>query len=367
MVARLSLRLSHLICEEDCAPLLVSWAIALSAAIAWLLLVYLTPPAPSIRAIPDVAAPAGDGIVTVEPGAAYRATPNTAGKAPGPVVVRRHTAASPLDFAGAFAAAAVLRGVAEATSVIAGAQTVRGDVGRPMGRVDKSDIGATSGGATPGMTPLGASSGSGSAGAGLGNVQRGPAIERATFHAKALPIVTAPALDGTTADATELASFVRARVAQLQSCYELARGTDLAGVVALRITLGAAGAVRGARCGDRAANLVGLERRRDGKLLVAGGAGLAPAVWQRRCDDHAADQLHARQLMGAAALAPTFFAADCPNTWHPPPSTQHAPAQSPVRHRAAQSIFDVRHRRAPLRGAAELGVGDAQRPRERLA
>ena len=35
-------------------------------------------------------------------------------------------------------------------------------------------------------------------------------------------------------------------MAQLQSCYELARGSDLAGVVALKITLGDAGSVRSA-------------------------------------------------------------------------------------------------------------------------
>ena len=72
MVARLRLRLAQVICEEDCGPLLVSWAVALSAAIAWLLLVYLTPPpAPIAQFRP--AGPAIDaGIVTVDPGFAAR-------------------------------------------------------------------------------------------------------------------------------------------------------------------------------------------------------------------------------------------------------------------------------------------------------
>lgn len=252
MVARLRLRLSHVICEEDCGPLLVSWAIAVSAALAWLLLVYLTPPAPIVRTSSDVFPATSDGVVTVDAGAGYKSSAPIAAKGATPAIVEHHAAASPLDFAGAFTAAVVMRGVAEATRVIAGAQTVRGDVGRSVTRADKSAIGAAENGATPGMAQLGAGgAGSAEAGANLGQVQRGPAIERATFHAKALPIVTAPALDGTPVDATEFASFVRGRVAQLQGCYELARGTDLAGVVALRITLGSAGAVRDAQIVSR--------------------------------------------------------------------------------------------------------------------
>lgn len=244
MVARLRLRLSHVICEEDCGPLLVSWAIALSAALAWLLLVYLTPPAPIIRARAGAGPLPDDGIVTVDASDGYKPAPSVAAKGTAPAIVRRHPAASPLDFAGAFTAAMVMRGVAEATRVIAGAETVRGEVGHSIGRADKSALDATNGAATPGMARLGG--GSGGAGANVGQVQRGGAIDRATFHARPLPVVTAPALDGATADATELASFVRGRVAQLESCYELARGTDLAGVVALRITLGDAGSVRSA-------------------------------------------------------------------------------------------------------------------------
>lgn len=248
MVARLRLRLSHMICEEDCGPLLVSWAIALSAAIAWLLVVYLTPaPAFVPQTATDVGPVAADPPVTVDPGI-YKPSPATGAKGAAPTVVRHRQSSSPLDIAGAFTAAVVMRGVAEATRVIAGAETVHGDVGRPIGRADKSALNAANGAATPGMAQLGASNGAGSGGAGgsLGQVQRGGAIERAKFHAQPLPIVTAPALNGATADATELASFVRVRVAQLQSCYELARGTELAGVVALKITLGSAGAVRSA-------------------------------------------------------------------------------------------------------------------------
>ena len=39
---------------------------------------------------------------------------------------------------------------------------------------------------------------------------------------------------------------MRARVSQLQTCYERAGGTDFAGIVALRLTLGEGGVVRSA-------------------------------------------------------------------------------------------------------------------------
>lgn len=251
MVARLRLRLAHVICEEDCGPLLVSWAIALSAAIAWLVLVYLTPAAAPIDQIRPAGPAIDAGIVTLDPGAGYSPMPSVA-KSEGQPVVRRKSAASPLDLARVFALSVAIRGVAEATRVIAGAQTVRGDVGHPISRADKSTLGPTNGTATPGMTQLGAPGGAGTTADGsLGQVQHGGAIERATFHAKPLPVVTAPALGAATVDATELASFVRGRAAQLQSCYELARGTALAGVVALRITVGDTGSVRSAEIARR--------------------------------------------------------------------------------------------------------------------
>jgi hypothetical protein len=82
--------------------------------------------------------------------------------------------------------------------------------------------------------------------ANVGNVKRGGAIDRADFCAHELSVVSAPALVNATADATELGAFVRARVSQLQTCYERAGGTDFAGVVALRLTLGEGGVVRAA-------------------------------------------------------------------------------------------------------------------------
>jgi len=44
---------------------------------------------------------------------------------------------------------------------------------------------------------------------------------------------------------------VRGRVAQLQTCYERAGGSDLAGVVALRVTIGAGGTVQSAEIARR--------------------------------------------------------------------------------------------------------------------
>jgi TonB family protein len=80
----------------------------------------------------------------------------------------------------------------------------------------------------------------------VGRVEHTIGLDRANFRARQLPVVIAPSLENATADATELGAFVRGRVAQLQSCYERAGGTDLAGVVALRLTIGAGGTMRSA-------------------------------------------------------------------------------------------------------------------------
>jgi hypothetical protein len=88
--------------------------------------------------------------------------------------------------------------------------------------------------------------GDGARTASVGDVRRGGGIDRADFRAHQLPVVSAPVLNNATADATELGAFVRARVSQLQTCYERAGGTDFAGIVALRLTLGQGGVVRAA-------------------------------------------------------------------------------------------------------------------------
>jgi hypothetical protein len=244
MMARTRQTLPHAMCNEDTAPLLVSWSIALAAGAAWLALVYLTParivqiPLPTEAPRPFTI-DAGFDVAprtTSEDGVA----PSTA-----PKVVRQHPSASPLNIAGIFTAAMAAHAIAEMRHVMPGAQLVQASRDPSGSHSAKSALASgESSGATPGMTKLG---GDGTnANAGVGRIAQGGAIDRATYRAHALPVVSAPVLDGAVADATVLGGFVRGRVAQLQSCYELAGGTDLAGVVALRISIGEGGAVQSA-------------------------------------------------------------------------------------------------------------------------
>jgi TonB family protein len=244
MVASPRLDLPHAIRDDDLRPLVISWMIAAAAATAWLTLVYLTP---TVVLVTRPAEP-GPGIVTVDPDLgqpAPAASPATAARtAHGAATVRHGPAASPLDLAGIFATAVTTNAVAAIVRALPGAQTVAGSVGPHPSAGAKSALSTAEGGSTPGMAKLGANS-LGDAN-GVGQVRHTGAVGAATFHAQPLPTVSAPAIDGSVVDATELGSFVRGRVAQLQTCYELAGGTDLAGVVALRITIGAGGGVRSA-------------------------------------------------------------------------------------------------------------------------
>jgi len=242
MVARPRLGLPHDLCDDDVGPLLISWMIAIAAAAAWLMVVHLTP-SPMAMPIPvDLPVPP----IGLEPDFGLPRTANPRIKIAqenGAHVVRQQAPTTLRGIAQIFAAAVAAAPVAEVTKMIPGEETVRADASTRTALIDKTALSTGAATATPGMTKLGAGSAI-TAGANLGSVQRSAGVARATFHAQPLPTVTAPAPDGTIVDATELGSFVRGRVAQLQGCYALAGGTTLAGVVAVQITLGAGGTVR---------------------------------------------------------------------------------------------------------------------------
>ena len=239
MVLRSRFAVERGLCDDDCRPLLLSWLFAISAGAAWLALVHLTPPAialPNVVPAPPVPVAVDPGLGTVIRDAT--SVPNGAKNTGGAV---RHVAPRTIgELAGIFTATMTANTVAEIVRALPGAQPVHANVAPHGG---KSALSTSDAGATPGITRLA----DGSPGRGdLGRVGHAAAVERSAFHATPLPIVSAPALDATVADASVLGSYVRGRVAQLQSCYELAGGTDLAGVVALKITLGGGGAVRAA-------------------------------------------------------------------------------------------------------------------------
>jgi TonB family protein len=152
--------------------------------------------------------------------------------------------AAEAKLASIFAADLAEHVVANVAKLIPGAQTARAPADTQR-RSRKTAL--ESGGADqrPAMSGFAGSSLSSGARA-VGRVEHTIGLDRANFRARQLPVVIAPSLENATADATELGAFVRGRVAQLQSCYERAGGTDLAGVVALRLTIGAGGTMRSA-------------------------------------------------------------------------------------------------------------------------
>jgi hypothetical protein len=241
MTARIRFDSPFALRDDDLAPLLVSWGFALGLAAAWLTLVHLT----ALPAIDSVAAPAPtfidfapgrhDEITTASPSTGLpSADQKRQSKVPRSVT-------SEVAVAGIFAAAMAKQAVSEVTHLIPGVVPIRGET---RGDASKRAL-STNVDVRPGMSTF-AGVGDGAKAASVGDVKRGASIDRADFRAHQLPAVSAPALDNASADATELGAFVRARVSQLQTCYERAGGSDFAGIVALRLTLGEGGVVRAA-------------------------------------------------------------------------------------------------------------------------
>jgi hypothetical protein len=242
MVAAVRMRTPSAWRDEDFLPQLFSWIFALGVGAAWLLIVYLSaaPVDHSDLAVPE---PLSIGFTPRTPPASTQPAQRTAGSAAPPTVGRSRATAphSALDAATLFAAAAATGAVAHISQFIPGAIAVRGDVGAATAG-SKSALSTSGAESTPGMAQL--SQGNSTAGASVGAVERRASIDRANMHVQSLPVVRAAPLGIETADATEMGTFVRGRVAQLQSCYERLGGTDLAGVVALRLEMGGSGIVR---------------------------------------------------------------------------------------------------------------------------
>jgi hypothetical protein len=226
--------------DEDLAPLLISWGFALAMAAAWLAVVHLT-------ALPAIESVAGPSPTLIDFAPARTANPTASSSTGSPNVDQKqkstgtHSVTSEVAVAGIFAAAMAKQAVSEVTHLIPGVVAIRGET---RANASKRAL-TTDADVRPGMSSF-AGVGKGVQTANVGEVKRGGGIDRADFRAHPLPIVSAPALDNATADATELGAFVRARVSQLQTCYERAGGTDLAGIVGLRLTLGEGGVVRSA-------------------------------------------------------------------------------------------------------------------------
>ena len=187
-MAALRLASEHALRDEDLAPQLVSWAISLSAAAAWLVVVNLTP---SLPAVAERTQP-----VAELPTVAWHDGPASGTSASGDMTIhpapggrKAHTPASPLDVAGAFAAVITGQAVAKVVDLIPGVQAVQGDASANVRRGDKTalTIGAAGTTATPGMVKFGGDGRSASASTKLGEVMRGETIDRARLSVRPLP------------------------------------------------------------------------------------------------------------------------------------------------------------------------------------
>ena len=164
-----AMRLSpaHAMCDEDLAPQLVSWAISIAMAAAWLVLVNLAPLPVIDEAPPAVHGPVVDFNLRpyTAPQTAERAKPTIRSVTVGD---RVHRPASAFDVAGIFAVAIAEHAVAKVVDLIPAVHSARGDASAP--RADKSALATTGTDDTPGMSKFGSEQAGG--GEKFGQVER---------------------------------------------------------------------------------------------------------------------------------------------------------------------------------------------------
>jgi len=250
MVAAVQLHTSPTLRDDDLLPQVVSWIVAAGIGAAWLVIVYLAPspmvPIPvTTPAAPSLIFESGLGPAQPRPSAIRGGA-----SAEGAVHPRTSTSRSVINAAGLFTAAATAGIVEHIEQFIPGVIGVNGDVGTRAAAA-KSALSANGADTRPGMARMNGGHRAAAGSASFGRVQGSSSIAHVDVHVRPLPVVQAAPLGAETADATEMGSFVRGRVAQLQTCYERAGGSDLAGVVALRVTIGAGGTVQSAEIARR--------------------------------------------------------------------------------------------------------------------
>ena len=231
--------------DEDLVPQLVSWAIALSTGAAWLAVVYLTP-----TAVTPVKPAVVEGTAPIHFIPGRPESPEDRGRDRKTAVGTRPSLGAPqiaVDIASAFAATPIGRKVVSDVSTLINRAEAVGALTSTILTGDKTTLATGSTRGTPGISRLGVDS-AGVRGR-IGAVAKSEKVQRAEVHMQTLAVVAAPAPSGGTIDPTVAGTFVRARAAQLQYCYDRtagASGSDLAGVVTLRLVLGENGVVRDA-------------------------------------------------------------------------------------------------------------------------
>jgi hypothetical protein len=244
---------------DETRPLWISHALAGTLGAAWLALVYLSPsPPPSIALLRPEEAAAVDVQFEDEkpkpepprPKAAEEPPPADA-KAPTKKELAR-LKKEEREIGDAFGGGNAL--VGDVTNALRGVNVERGGKDAGGAGAGKAVIAYGQGGTSVRTPGRGLDPSVAAAGAGIGKVNAAGSVTRGSI-AVAVPQVVRAADGGAGArDMVKLGTFVRARQAQLQYCYQeqgLALNPSLAGSVGVTVSLDPAGAVTGARVVSR--------------------------------------------------------------------------------------------------------------------
>lgn len=258
---------------EEGKALVGSWTIAITVGVAWLLFVWITPPAPEkFQLLPEnernVTITFDDPEPTL-PEAPVAEAPAATPQPRGPAQAPRRTGGG--GQGGGNRSTADI-GAAFGTGSGAGSGGMVGDVGNILRGVDvSSGSGGTGGGRgggramlatgeggqgsrTPGRGGLGAGGvGTGGIG-GVGSGAGGGGVGRAEVRVAAPSVVAPPVGGGPGRDVGELGVFVRSREPQLRFCYTefgLKANPNLRGSVTVNIVVSGSGAVSGANVAGR--------------------------------------------------------------------------------------------------------------------
>ncbi|HET7585513.1 MAG TPA: AgmX/PglI C-terminal domain-containing protein [Gemmatimonadaceae bacterium] len=244
------------VASEEGRALVISYLVAVTLGIVWLLLVHLLPAVPPQISLMREEETRPIEVEFEQPPAP--AAPEAAAPAPSPgpparsQQPRRDDAAaigdafggSTPDRAGALVGdvSNVLRGVDvnRAGSAPAGSATTGGKAVIAYGQGGQ-------GSRTPGRGGFGTGLDSGATG-GIGGVRGGGGVGRATVSVTAPSVVRAENIGGPGRNVQELGSFVRGRQSQLRFCYEengLKVNPNLAGTVTVAVTMTGSGDVTG--------------------------------------------------------------------------------------------------------------------------
>ena len=236
---------------DEVRPLWISHAIAAALGAGWLVLVYTQPPPPPTIALlrPEEAAAVEVQFEDEKPPKpeaakpAPVAEPAPTNKPPTPAETKKakKEAAAMADAFGGGSSALV----GDVTNALRGVNVTKGDK-TAEGGGGKAVIAYGNGGTSVRTPGRGIDPTVAAAGAGIGKVNAAGSVTRATIAVAAPSVVRSADGGASGRDMAKLGTFVRARQAQLQYCYQevgLAANPNLAGSVSVTVSLVPTGAV----------------------------------------------------------------------------------------------------------------------------